>query len=427
MRSPVQTPEPVAAPPRRGRINISTFSSLQYRDFRFLWGSTFFTAAGNWVQQLTIGWLVYELTGSALLTGIVSGVRALPFLFAGPVAGVLVDRLDRKKFLIGVEIFLSALGLGFAILLTTDHLEIWHILAFSLLSGLGWAISNPLRQVMVPAVVPKEALMNAVALNSAAFNLTRVASPAIGGVLIATLGPATNFFIQAIAFFLVSVFIWFIRTPMKVRRDESTGHSATMSRDMIDGIKYVAQEPTTLAIIVLGLIPSLFMMPFTQSMMPVFAKDVLHADAKWLGIILSAAGAGALLGTIGLASLKSVHRKGIMLLVSASIAAVSLMVFSQVTWMFLAIVLIAVQSCFQMVYNATNNTILQIITPDHYRGRVMSIFMLDHGFTPAGAFLAGALAQAFGAPTSFLFGGTITLILVLLLASKAKRLRELRE
>ncbi|MBI4312792.1 MAG: MFS transporter [Chloroflexi bacterium] len=414
----------------RRRFNLTTFSSLQYRDFRFLWSSTFFTAAGNWVQQITIGWLVYEMTGSALLTGLVSGLRAVPFLFVGPLAGVLADRLNRKYFLIATEVFLSALGLGFAILLTTDYLQVWHILAFSILSGLGWSITNPLRNVMVPNVVPRHALMNAVALNSAAFNLTRIAGPAVGGILIAAFGPATNFFIQAISYFMVSVLVWFIRSPMKAQPaagGNGGGHGGSqgnrMFKDLAEGIRYVAHEPTTLALIIVGLIPSIFMMPFTQSMMPVFTKDVLHVDSRGLGLIMASAGAGAFIGTMAVASLSQIKRKGLLLIAAASIAAVTLMVYSQVTWIVIAVPVIAIQGGFQMVYNTTNNTVLQIITPDEYRGRVMSLYMLDHGFTPAGAFLAGALAQAFGAPTAFLFGGIVTLVLVLLLATRAKKLK----
>ncbi len=438
MTTSIESARPAApGPQKEKRLNITTFSSLKYRDFRFLWGSTFFTAAGNWVQQITIGWLVYEMTGSALLTGMVSGLRALPFLFVGPLAGVLADRLNRKYFLIVTEVFLSALGLGFAILLTTDYLQVWHIMAFSMLSGLGWSITNPLRNVMVPNVVPRHALMNAVALNSAAFNLTRIAGPAIGGILIAAFGPATNFFIQAISYLMVSVLVWFIRSPMKAQPGASTngshagGHGGSqgsrMFKDLAEGVRYVAHEPTTLALILVGLIPSIFMMPFTQSMMPVFTKDVLHVDSKGLGLVMAAAGAGAFIGTMAVASLSQIKRKGLLLIAAASIAAITLMVYSQVTWLVIAVPIIAIQGGFQMVYNTTNNTILQIITPDEYRGRVMSIYMLDHGFTPAGAFFAGALAQAFGAPTAFLFGGVVTLVLVLLLATRAKKLKSFRE
>lgn len=428
MHEPTQTPKATTvATEQRRRFNLTTFASLQYRDFRLLWGSTFFTAAGNWVQQITIGWLVYDLTGSALLTGVVSGLRALPFLFVGPLGGVLADRVDRKKLLIGTEIFLSALGLSFAILLTTDYLQVWHVLAFSFLSGLGWSISNPLRNVMVPSVVPRHALMNAVALNSAAFNLTRIAGPAIGGVLIAAFGPATNFFIQAVSYFFVSVFIWFIKTPLRAQSSSAEGHHRSVGKDLGDGLKYVAHEPTTLALVLVGLIPSIFMMPFTQSLMPVFTKDVLRVESEGLGLILAAAGAGAFIGTMALASLSHLRRKGLLLIVSASMAAISLIVYSQVTWIVIAVPIIAIQGGFQMVYNTTNNTILQLITPDEYRGRVLSIYMLDHGLTPAGAFMGGAMTEAFGAPAAFMMGGVITLVLVLLLATRSKKLSGFRE
>ncbi|MBI4312793.1 MAG: MFS transporter [Chloroflexi bacterium] len=424
MHSPISPAKPNVATEERKRFNLTTFSSLQYRDFRFLWGSTFFTAAGNWIQQITLGWLVYHLTSSAFLTGAISGVRALPFLFVGPIAGVIADRVDRKLLLIVNHALLGLLGLIFALLIAFDLIQVWHIFVFGFLSGVLWSMNNPVRQTLVPALVPRQALMNAIALNSAAFNLTRMLGPALGGLLIVAFGPATNFFIQCVAYMAVTLMVLPMRIPAKAR---SEAPSKSVVADLKDGLRYVAKEPTTLALVLVGLIPSIFMMPFTQGLMPVFAKEALHVDADGLGIIYAAAGVGAFVGTMTLASLSSISRKGILMIAAASIAGLSLMAFSEIAWLPLAIVVIAIQGGFQMVYNSTNNTVLQIITPDEYRGRVMSIYMLDHGLAPLGSFFAGAVAEFAGVRLAMLAGGGITLLLVLLLATRSKELVRFKE
>lgn len=347
----------------------------------------------------------------------------MPFLFAGPLAGVIADRVNRKLLLIVNHAFLAALGLAFALLIATDVVQIWHIFVFAFLSGIAWAFNNPVRQILVPALVPRHALMNAIALNSAAFNLTRMVGPAVGGLLIVAFGPATNFFVQSIAYFVVTVLVLPINIP-------ATGNSGapreSVLHDLGKGLRYVAHEPTTLALVLVGLIPSIFMMPFTQGMMPVFAKEALHVEADGLGLLLAAAGSGAFVGTMALASLTNISRKGSLLLTAASLAGIGLMVFAVIPWFVLAAIVLAIQSGFQMVYNSTNNTILQTITPDEYRGRVMSIYMLDHGLAPLGAFVAGAVAEIAGVRFAMLVGGGVTLALVLLLATRFRELRGFR-
>ena len=421
----IPTP-PGSTPPEQKRFRITTFSSLRYRDFRFLWATSFFNAAGVWIQQITLGWLVYDITESAFLTSAVQGIRALPFLLVGPVAGVLADRMDRKRLLIINEFFLSSLAFGFAILVAAgvvrDHVGL--IFAFSFLSGVGWALNQPVRQALVPAVVPRESLMNAISLNTAAFNLTRILGPAIGGVLIALFGPAVNFFIQSLAYFSVFLLVLPIRIPP--HHTPVNAPRKSMAGDLLDGLRYVAKERTILALIMVALIPSLFMMPFTQGLMPVFAEEVLDAGPTGLGILLASSGVGALVGTLSLATLGNFPRKGALLILAAALAGLGMMGFSQTTWLPMSMFALAILGGFQMIYHATNNTVIQLIASDEYRGRVMSIYLLDRGLVPAGAFLAGGLAQVYGAPTAILAAGAATTILVLLLATQFRQLREYR-
>lgn len=421
------TTEPVATAvvaPSQRRFHITTFSSLKHRDFRFMWGTTFFTAAGNWIQQVTLGWLVYHMTGNAFLTGAVSGVRALPFLFIGPLAGVVADRVDRKMLLIFNHVFLAALGLIFAIMIAANVLQIWEVFVFTFLSGVGWSFNNPVRQTLVPVLVPRDALMNAIALNSAAFNVTGVVGPALGGVLIALFGPATNFFIQAAMYITVTVFVFPIHVP---NRSYDAQPRKSVTKDFKEGVKYAFREPTTRAVIIVSMIPAMFMMATTNSLMPVFAKDVLNVGSTGLGILLAAGGLGALVGTLVLASLAGVSRKGLLQLAMAFLAAISLIVFALMHNLLLASVFICLQGGFQMIYFSANNTIIQIITPDQYRGRVMSIYMLNQGAVPLGAFLAGAVAEFFGAPVAIMSAGIITAVLILYMSYQFRELRDFRQ
>lgn len=410
-------------PPRKRRPRLKTFSSFKYRNFRYLWISTLFTSAGNWVQTVTLGWLAYELTGSALLVGTLSGIRALPFLLVGPIGGVLADRVDRRRLLMATQLTLLALALGFAVLIASDRVEVWHMFAFSLLSGGCWAISNPIRQALVASSVPRESLMNAIALNSAAFNAMRTVGPAIGGLLIALTGPATNFFIQALCFLGVYLAVWPLNIP---RLDTSAHRGDSVLTSFREGVRYTLRDPVILALMIVALIPSLFMMPFTMGLMPVFAEDVLQAGPEGLGLLLAGNGVGALVGTLALASAGDVSRKGRVLLGFAMGSGASIMIFSFTTWLPASLLaLLAVGAC-QQLYMSTNTTLLQSLTTDEYRGRVMSLYMLDHGLVPAGGLLAGGLAQMLGVARAVFIGGATTVVLIGVLGTRFRSLRDVK-
>ncbi len=281
------------------------------------------------------------------------------------------------------------------------------------MSGVGLTANIPVGRALVPVLVPREQLMNAIALNSAAFNLTRIVGPAIGGVLIVAFGPATNFFVQGVSYVGVAFMVLPMHIPPRAPR---SGPRKSMVQDMLDGARYIAHEPTVLAIVIIALVPSLFMMPFTQGLMPVFNVEVLGRDATGLGILLSSAGVGALLGTLVVAARSNIRRKGALLLFAGVMAGVGMMAFSQTTWLPLSMLALGVQGGFQMIYHATNNTVIQLATPDEYRGRVMSLYMLDHGLIPLGSLMAGALAELYGAPFAILLAGAVTTSMMLIMA-----------
>jgi MFS family permease len=169
---------------------------LRYRDFRYLWIGTVFMSGGQWIQQVTIGWLAYDLTGSSVILGAINGLRALPFLLIGPTAGVAADRMDRRKLLIAVQAVIMTTAFCMGLLVASGHVQVWHLFVFALVTSTVWSINQPLRQTLVSGAVPRESLMNAIALNSLAFNITKVLGPTAGGFLIAAFGAGGNFFVQ---------------------------------------------------------------------------------------------------------------------------------------------------------------------------------------------------------------------------------------
>ena len=409
------------APARRfTSFNFKTFASFKYRNYRYLWASTLVASAGNWVQQVTIGWLAFHLTGDALLTGTVAGLRGVPFLIAGPISGVLSDRMDRRKLLLITQVYLALLGLVFAFLVASPYLRIEHLFVFTFMFGAGWAMNNPIRQALVANSVDREDMMNAIALNSAAFQVTRIIGPAIGGILIAVVGPEINFFIQAASF--VGVFILVL--PLRIPQDDfSVSQKQSVLTNFREGVAYAVRTPVILALILLGMIPSLFLMSFINGVMPVFAAEVLENPDRGLGFLLSAFGLGALIGTMALASLGNVRRKGLMLLAAAMGSAVTMMLFSFTSTLAVSMVVMVAMGAMQMFYMATNNTLIQSIVPDTLRGRVLSLFMLDFALVSIGAAMAGAIVRAFDISTGFFFGGAAALTLFIVLGIAFKPLR----
>ena len=421
MGQPSKTPSPTTEPPRRRSVNIRTFSSLRHRNLRFLLGGTFFMSAGNWIQQVTIGWLAYDMTQSAFMVGAIMGTRSVPFLVAGPIGGVLGDRMDRKKILIATQLTQMILALSLATLLATDRAQVWHLFVFTLLTGVGWSVMNPVRMSLVANLVPKEDLMNAIALNSAALNVNRAMGPALAGLLIAYSGPATNFFLQSTMY----VGVLAVVIPMTVPpREYSAAAEKSVLSNFTEGIRYVRKERTILPLLIVAMIPSLFVMPFTQGILPVFSEEVLQGGSEGLGFLYSAGGIGGVLGTIIVDSLGNFQRKGLLLLAGVTGAGTAMMLYSQMTWLPLAALLLALIGLSDMLFRSSNHTLIHSIVPDQYRSRVASILLMDHGLVPLGSLLAGTLAQLYGAPVAVLLGGAIAVTLDGLVAARFSAIRQ---
>jgi MFS family permease len=338
-----------------------TFSSLRHANYRYLWFGTVFMSAGQWIQQVTLGWLVYDLTGSSVLLGVLNGLRALPFLIASPIAGVAADRMDRRRLILCSESLLVITSIAMGAMVAGGMVEIWHLFVFTVLTGISWAFVDPIRQSMVPMLVPKQDLMNAVALNSAAFNMTKVIGPSLGGILIVVSGVAGNFFIQGLTYAGVLLFVYWMVVPATPAEARLSSPLANLK----EGLVYVWSNPMVFALMSAALVPRIFAMPF-QTLMPVFQKDVLQVGAEGLGLLLAAPGLGAMLAGLTLATLSSrIRRQGIFMLASLVMLGIMMNLFSWSTSFPVAIIALIGEGAFQIFYMATTNTMLQVIVPDH--------------------------------------------------------------
>jgi MFS family permease len=409
------------AEPESPRFRLQTFSSLRHLDFRYLCAGTFMMSAGQWIQQVTLGWLVYEITGNSILLGMLNGLRALPFLVTGPMAGVAADRMDRQKLMLHTQYVLIVTAVIMGGLVASGLLEVWHIFVFTLITGIAWTFSEPVRQSLIPSVVPKAELANAIALNSGGFNLMKVIGPAAGGAMIAVFGAAGNFFVQGVAYAGVLVMIYLMHVPpapVEARR-------ASALSNLKEGFSYVWSTPAVLALMILAYVPRIFAVPY-QTLMPVFQKDVLGVGPEGLGLLMAAPGVGAVLSVLVLASLTNrVKRQGLLLVGSIVILGAFLILFSQMTSFWLALVVLVAVGGFQMLFLASTNTMLMLIVPDELRGRVMSLYMLDRGLMPAGALFAGVVAHFIGGPLTVAIMGAIVIVLALIVAWRVPAIRAL--
>lgn len=399
------------------------FVSLRHRNYKLLWLGSFFMGAGQWIQQVTLGWLLYDLTGSSVLLGALNGLRALPFLVSGPVAGVMADRMDRRRLLLFYAPLLTLVTFGMGVIVAWGGLEVWHIFAFAFLTAVIFSCNQPVKQALIPSVVPRRDLMNAITLNSMAMNSTKIVGPALGGLLIALFGAAGNFFVQSLAYAAVIWMTYLLVVPHSEggRRNRKSSAMA----DLKEGLRYVTKTPSVLAIVAAALVPHIFSFPY-QVLMPVFQKDVLGVGPEALGLLMAAPGAGAVVTLLIMAAASHrINRSGGLLLVGLISLGVCLILFSRTTSLALSMVALTGVGACQMLFLTTTNAMLQSIVPDELRGRVLSIYMLDRGLTPIGAVLAGLGAHFLGAPATVSIMGVIVLMFGLVLAWRVPQLRSI--
>ena len=403
-------------------VRVHTFDSFRYRSYVFIWLATVFSSAGFWLQQVIVGWLTYEITESAFWTSLALGLDALPILLVGPIGGVLVDNFDRRKLLAFIYGYQAVVTSIFSVVVITGNLEPWHIFAFIFFMGLSWVVSDPARMSLIPNIVPRENLVNAFALNSMAFSVTRLGIPALGGVLIVVIGPGPTLLLEAALQACAVCTALYLEVT---KTDRPALRLPTVFSDLREGARYVLSQPLLIGLFTLTAMPALLIMPSIQGLMPVYAAEVFKVDAKGLGLLLSAVGAGSTVGTFVLASTGDIKAKNVVVLAAVIVLGVSTVVFSINAFFPTAYLNLMIISAAMMTLFSVSSATVQSTVPDNYRGRVSGLYMLTWGLFPFGSLAAGFLAERFGAPHATQIAAGTMLVLFSLAVWRIRTLRQL--
>ncbi|HEY2887518.1 MAG TPA: MFS transporter [Candidatus Limnocylindrales bacterium] len=380
--------------------------------FRIFLAGTFISNVGSWMQVTSLGWLVLRLTGSAGLLGIASFVGSAPAIFLTLYAGALADSIDQRRLLLVTQIGLAIFAGILAILVQVDSILFWEILVLACLAGIANALAGPAFQAIIPALVERDALGNAIALNSAQFNLARIVGPAIAGVLIGVAGEAPSFWLNAASFIAVMVALIAIRMPTEQSIERAR---AGLWANLGEGFTYVRGRRPLLALLVLAMAPAVFILPYL-TLLPIFA-DELGIGAAGLGLLTASIGVGALAGAMAVALRRRAGANGRTLAIGLSLMSLSVAVFALSRIELLTCVALAVLGASQVAYYTSTNTLIQLLSPGRLRGRIMSIYVLTSiGISPIGSLLAGGVAEVIGAPLTLAAGGVLTIQALLVVA-----------
>ncbi len=402
--APAETTEPARSATASSRSRFQdTIRSLRHRNFQLFFSGQLISLIGTWMQNVAQSWLVYRLTGSSLLLGVVSFAGQIPVFPIAPLAGMVADRLNRRTIVIITQTASMILAFILAALTLTKLVTVWELIALAALLGVVNAFDIPARQSFLVEMVGRDDLMNAIALNSSIFNSARIIGPAIAGILVASIGEGWCFFANAVSYIAVIIGLILMRIPPRVAERTIT----TAYEHIAEGFRFVRRTaPIRALLLLLGLV-SLVGMPYTV-LMPVFAKNILHGNARTLGVLGSAAGIGALTGALTLASRRRVHGLGRWVWMACVAFGVFLILFSLSRWYMLSVLLLVPVGFSLMTQMGATNTLVQSMVPDRLRGRTMAVYsMMFMGMSPLGSILAGAAAERMGAPMTVALGGAL--------------------
>lgn len=406
-----------------GRRGPDTFGALRrHPNFRLYWTGALCSNIGTWMQTLAQSWLVYDLTGSALLLGVVNFVQGVPALFLSLVGGVLADRIERRTLMLATQATNMVLAFLLAGLTLTGLVRVEHIMAIAFLSGLVNAINTPVRQGIISDLVPKSDLQNAVAVNSAQFQTSQLVGPAIAGIIVATAGAGWAFLLNGMSFVAVIFSLLRLRLPPW----KAPARKLSLWQSAVEGIRFVFRHEVLGTLVLIAAIPAIFGRPGSQSLMPVFAESVLHVGPEGLGALMSANGAGALFGALAAASLGGFRQRGLLQLLMGSAYGVLLFLFAFSRRLDVSMALLFAGSACSMIFSSLNQTFLQLLAPDEMRGRVLSVLTLTtFGLMPLGSMAAGAAAEQWGASAAVAAGGAVCALFALGVLLTRPRLRAL--
>ncbi|HSD50891.1 MAG TPA: MFS transporter [Candidatus Methylomirabilis sp.] len=397
--------------------------ALNHRDFRLFWTGQLISLIGTWMQSVGQSWLVLELTNSPFRLGLIGALQFGPMLLFSFPAGAIADRLPKRRLILATQTALMLQAFLLATLAWTGHVQYWHVAVLASLYGVANTLDMPTRQSFIVEMVGKDDLMNAIALNSAIFNGARVVGPAAAGMLVARYGVPIAFLLNGVSFVAVLCALLAMHTeglPLSRPR-------ASMFQEIATGIRYALHTPSVSLILILLLSVSLFLINHSV-LIPLLARDVLHAGAEGFGWLMAALGMGAVTGALGLALLGEGRPRFAVLVAAAIFLAMAMLSLAVVHHFRVAIPLLILAGLSQIIFMASCNTTLQVTVPDTLRGRIMSLYAFVFvGVTPIGSFFVGSIAEVFGVPVAFAAGGGLGLLCILGLTWRWTRGRTWRD
>lgn len=395
-----------------------TFRALRHKNYRLFFFGQCISLVGTWIQQIAISWLIYRLTNSAMLMGIITFAGSIPSLFVSPVAGVVIDRINKHKALILVQALFMVEALIFAALSITGVIEVWHVVALSVLMGITNSVDMPLRQSFVIQLVEdNNDLANAISLNSSSFNLARLIGPAVAGVLIAVVGEGICFLLNALSYIGV---IWAL-CLMKINYSPALKiGDSNIFEELKEGFSYTRGSKPIRNLILFIAISSIFGMSF-MVILPIFAKEILKGGAQTLGFLMSASGVGALIGSFYLAARKTFKGLEKWVCAASALCGVGLLGLNFTDNILTSLALLFIVGLGMVVIISSCNTLIQTLVDDDKRGRVMSIHtMAFMGTVPFGSLLEGAIADRIGTPYTLFLNGVALIIAAAIFGTKLK-------
>lgn len=386
--------------------------ALRHRDFRLFWTGQLVSLVGTWMQNVGQSWLILQLTDSPFQIGLITTLQFLPMLTLSVFAGAWVDRLPKRRLILGTQTALMVQAFILAALTWTGAVRYWHVAVLATCLGLVNTLDVPARQSFVVEMVGKDDLINAVALNSAVFNGARMVGPAVAGLLVGWWGPAPAFFLNGLSFLAVLAALTRVRAQGLPRDRER----ASIGQEVAEGLAYVFRTPTVLFPLVLLLAVSLFVINYSVTV-PLLAQKVLGLDAKGLGFLMASLGAGSLAGALVLAAVGRGRPPVAVLVATGGAVSLGCLFLGFVAHQGAAAAILFAMGFAQILFTSLTNTTLQVTAPDAVRGRVMSLYSLVFGgITPVGAFLCGTVAEWYGVPAMFRLTGALSTASVVALA-----------
>jgi MFS family permease len=394
--------------------------ALRHRNYRLFASGQLISLIGTWMQTVAESWLVYRLTGSPLLLGVVGFANRIPVFLFSTVGGAVADRYNRHRVVVATQIASMCLASLLAFLTLTHLVQVWHLMVIAALLGIVNAFDIPARQSFVVGLVAREDLQNAIALNSSMFNGARIVGPAVAGVLVAVVGEGWCFFANAVSYIAVIASLLLMRVPSAA----PTRPPSSIWAHVAEGFRFVLRSrPIVVLLLLLGFV-SLMGTPYSV-LMPIISDQTFHAGSRGLGLLMGASGVGAFIGALTLARRVGLHGYGRTIGLAAMGLGLSLMAFSTVRYFWLGVALLLPAGFAMMTQMAASNTLIQSMIPNALRGRVMAVYsMMFMGMAPIGALLAGALAGWLGATTTVAIGGAFCFLAGALFLNRLPHLRD---